>query len=105
MLNPVFLDSNLLSQDVKDRVRMMNDLFESPMGAYSHSKGIKQIRQAVANFIEERDGSEVHSDWNNIYLTNGASEGANLVFKVLIRGELDGALVPVPLYPMYRAFL
>lgn len=105
MLNPTFLKTDLFSNDVKERVKLMNQTFESPIGAYTHSKGLSQIRQAVANFIEERDGSEVHCDWTNIYLCNGASEGANLVFKVLIRGELDGALVPVPLYPMYRAFL
>ena len=56
------------------------------MGAYtSNSKGHNYIRQSVARFINERDGPAVDSDWNNIYLTNGASEAVRTSLKLLIR--------------------
>jgi aspartate/methionine/tyrosine aminotransferase len=58
----------------------------SPMGAYtSNSKGHSFIRKSIAEFINERDGPSVNSNWNNIYLTNGASEAVRTSFKLLIR--------------------
>jgi len=44
-------------------------------------------------------------DVNNIYLTNGASEGVKLAFKMLIRDQKDGIMVPIPQYPLYSALL
>lgn len=56
------------------------------MGAYtSNSKGHSFIRKSIAEFINERDGPSVNSNWNNIYLTNGASEAVRTSFKLLIR--------------------
>jgi aspartate/methionine/tyrosine aminotransferase len=76
------------------------------MGAYtSNSKGHEIIRKNVAEFIENRDGPTVHSDFNNIYLTNGASEGVRQAFKLCIRNPKDGIMVPIPQYPLYSALL
>lgn len=76
------------------------------MGAYtSNSKGHMFIREAVANYIEKRDGPAVKANWNNIYMTNGASEGVRTAFKLLIRDQRDGVLVPIPQYPLYSALL
>jgi len=44
------------------------------LGAYSDSPGIEVIRRQVAKFIEKRD-SGIKSDWQNIILCAGASEG------------------------------
>jgi alanine transaminase len=97
VLNPRLLESEYLNQDAKDRVTMMNSLFSSPIGAYtSNSKGHAQVRQAIANFIDQRDGGDVHSDWNKIYTTNGASEGVRMIFQMLIRDKQDGVLIPIP---------
>ena len=97
LIHPDILNSNAIGDDAKLRVRQMLGLFSTPVGAYtSNSKGHAQVRQAIANYINARDGSEVHSDWNNIYLTNGASEGVRLCFRMLIRDKQDGVLVPIP---------
>lgn len=97
VLNPKLADSDFLLQDAKDRVKMMNSLFSSPIGAYTaNSKGHSQVRQAIANYINDRDGFEVHADWNKIYLTNGASEGVRTVLKMVIRDKQDGVLIPIP---------
>ena len=45
-------------------------------GAYSDSKGIVAARESVVAYIEERDGFPTNID--DIYLTNGASEGTQL---------------------------
>ena len=106
LINPEIVKSDIISDDAKFRIEQMNQLFSSPVGAYtSNSKGHSQVRQAVANYINKRDGHEVDCDWNNIYLTNGASEAVRLAFRMLIRDKQDGVLVPIPQYPLYSALL
>ena len=96
-LNPALLETDALSEDAKARVRLFTANIASPMGAYTgNSKGFEFVRKAVAKFIEERDGPAVKANVNNIYLTNGASEGVRQVFKLLLRDQLDGVLVPIP---------
>ncbi|MBI5070736.1 MAG: aminotransferase class I/II-fold pyridoxal phosphate-dependent enzyme [Deltaproteobacteria bacterium] len=75
----------------------------SGLGAYTESKGFLFVRQAVARFIQERDG--IPSDPEAIYLTDGASKAAQAVLRLLIAGEKDGILIPVPQYPLYSATL
>jgi len=59
----------------------------------------------VAGYIEKRDGPAVQANWNNIYMGNGASEGVRVAFKLLIREQKDGIMVPIPQYPLYSALL
>ena len=67
----------------------------SPVGAYTtNSKGWGYVRESVADFISKRDG--VRTNFENIYLTNGASEGIRTLMSVLVRDENDGILVPIP---------
>ena len=76
MLNEVVADSDLISKDAQNYIRRMKSDMTSPMGAYtSNSKGHNYVRKTIAESIEKRDGPAVKTDWNNIYLTNGASEG------------------------------
>ena len=83
----------------------MNEYFSTPIGAYTaNSKGHKQVRQAVANFIHDRDNNLI-ADWTNVYLTNGASEGVRIAMNLLLRDQTDGVMVPIPQYPLYSALL
>ena len=67
-------------------VRVYGGVPAAPMGAYtSNSKGFAYVRKSIAEFINQRDGFSVDADWNNIYLTNGASEAVRTAFKLLIR--------------------
>ncbi|KAL7510056.1 hypothetical protein ACHAXN_006972 [Cyclotella atomus] len=76
------------------------------IGAYTHSKGIKEFRRDVARFIEERDGAKVGSvDVENIFLTAGASEAITMVMTGLIRDGSCGIMIPIPQYPLYSATL
>lgn len=43
-------------------------------GSYSASQGVDCVRRDIADYIARRDQS-VPSDWNDIYLTTGASDG------------------------------
>jgi aspartate/methionine/tyrosine aminotransferase len=60
-------------------------------------------RERVAEFISKTHG--VQSDPNNIFLTNGASEGVRTAFTMLIRSESDGVMIPIPQYPLYSALI
>jgi alanine transaminase len=71
------------------------------IGAYSHSKGITHIRENVAKFIERRDGYS--ADPENIYLTQGASEGVQKIIQLLTQNKESGILIPIPQYPLYSA--
>ncbi len=71
------------------------------MGAYSESRGVRSIREAVAEFILERDHIGVDPD--AIFLTDGASKGVQTILRLLISGPQDGIMVPIPQYPLYSA--
>jgi len=80
---------------------------DTGLGAYSDSKGHLFIREAVAQFIDRRDNTlerkGVLSDPDNIFLTDGASEGAKNIIELLIKDRMDGIMIPIPQYPLYSA--
>lgn len=68
---------------------------KTPVGAYNvNSAGFKLAKKKVAEFISRRDG--VLADFDNIYMTNGASEGCKLGLRLAVRDEKDGVLLPIP---------
>jgi aspartate/methionine/tyrosine aminotransferase len=71
------------------------------LGAYSESRGVRFIREAVAEFILERDHIGVDPD--AIFLTDGASKGVQIVLRLLISGSRAGIMIPIPQYPLYSA--
>uniref|UniRef100_A0A803M9N9 alanine transaminase n=2 Tax=Chenopodium quinoa TaxID=63459 RepID=A0A803M9N9_CHEQI len=103
---PSFLDRSeaqkLFSADSIERARQILDQIPGrTTGGYSHTQGIKGLRETIAYGIEERDGFP--SNANDIYLTDGASPGVHIMMQLLLRSELDGILCPIPHYPLYSA--
>ena len=77
---------------------------ETGMGAYTESKGPLFIREAIASYIDNRDGpSSVPANPSTIFITNGASEATRKVMEMLISCRSDGIMVPIPQYPLYSA--
>ena len=91
----------LYPQDIVDRVRLFLRKHPPGTGAYTQSPGLPFVRQAVADFIAERDGIPARKE--SIILTDGASKGAQAVIMALLRNSTDGFLAPVPQYPLYSA--
>ncbi len=90
--------------DILDRCESLLAELETGMGAYTDSSGQRFIKEAIARFIDARDGDgAVPSDPDRIFLTDGASEGARLLLEMLIADREDGILVPIPQYPLYSA--
>jgi alanine transaminase len=104
---PAFLDSpaagagGLFPSDVVEKARRVLEGTVYGLGAYSESKGVRLIREAVASFITERDGIEARAD--SIFLGDGASKFVELALRILISSPADGIMVPLPLYPLYSA--
>jgi len=91
----------VLPEDVAETARKILKGTKHGLGAYSDSKGVRFIREAVAEFIRQRDQIEV--DPEAIYLTDGASKGVQTALRILISGPLDGIMIPIPQYPLYSA--
>ncbi|MGB4586729.1 MAG: aminotransferase class I/II-fold pyridoxal phosphate-dependent enzyme [Rectinemataceae bacterium] len=93
-------------EDVLAAARAIQAESRYGLGAYSESKGLRFVRQAIAHFIEERDSDpalRVESDPEHIYLTDGASKAVQTTLRLLIASDRDGIMVPIPQYPLYSA--
>lgn len=88
--------------DAIARARKYLHELKGGLGAYQDSKGNGYICEEVCDFIQRRDGG-FRPVANDIFLTNGASDGVKLLLQTLIRNENDGILVPIPQYPLYSA--
>ncbi|GMH14184.1 hypothetical protein Nepgr_016025 [Nepenthes gracilis] len=92
----------LFSADSIERAwQILDQIPGKATGAYSHSQGIKGLRETIAAGIEERDGFP--ADPNDIFLTDGASPAVHMMMQLLLRSEQDGILCPIPQYPLYSA--
>lgn len=91
----------LFPSDAIAAARRFLDGAKSGIGAYSESKGVRLVREAVAAFISRRDG--IPADADSIYLTDGASTGVQTALRLLIAGPHDGIMTQTPQYPLYSA--
>ncbi|XP_027205077.2 alanine aminotransferase 2-like [Dermatophagoides pteronyssinus] len=92
--------------DVKERTRsILKYCGGQSVGAYSDSTGVEIIRKHCAEYITNRDGIE--SEWRDIALTTGASEGIRSVLALINTISTDtlpsGVMIPIPQYPLYSA--
>ncbi|KAI3766337.1 hypothetical protein L2E82_16391 [Cichorium intybus] len=104
--NPTLLDKrethSLFSADsIARALKILDQMPGRATGAYSHSQGIKGLRDTIAAGIQARDGFP--ADPEDIFLTDGASPGVHMMMQLLIRSENDGILCPIPQYPLYSA--
>jgi aspartate/methionine/tyrosine aminotransferase len=88
-------------QDLVEKAQQILQKHPIGTGAYTQSAGIPFIRQAVADFIQRRDG--IPADRNSIILTDGASKGVQAVILALLKQPNDGFMIPIPQYPLYSA--
>ncbi|XP_050300992.1 alanine aminotransferase 1 [Anthonomus grandis grandis] len=102
---PKLLDDPRFPEDAKERARtILKGCRGHSVGSYTDSPGIEVIRKHVAEYIERRDGHP--SDWQNVFISAGASDSIKNVLKLLIcpvNGKPPGGLIPIPQYPLYSA--
>lgn len=90
-------------KDIIEKAKFILEKNPTGTGAYTISAGIGFIRQAIAEFIEKRDG--IPADKDKIILTDGASKGVQSVLTLLLKNPNDGVMIPIPQYPLYSATL
>jgi alanine transaminase len=90
-------------RDIIARVKAILEKHSPGTGAYSQSPGLPFIRQAVAEFIQRRDG--IPADREHVILTDGASKAVQAVITALLQSSTDGLMIPIPQYPLYSASL
>ncbi|EDX01570.1 alanine aminotransferase 1 isoform X1 [Drosophila yakuba] len=100
------LDSPDYPEDVKKRACAILDGCQGQsVGSYTDSAGLEVVRRQVAQYIERRDGG-IAADWQNIYLTAGASPGIKSILSMInseVGSKPPGVMVPIPQYPLYSA--
>ncbi|XP_077240884.1 alanine aminotransferase 2-like [Tasmannia lanceolata] len=104
--HPPLLDKDethaLFSSDSIERAwQILDQIPGRATGAYSHSQGVKGLRDSIAAGIADRDGLPANAD--DIFLTDGASPSVHMMMQLLLRSEKDGILCPIPQYPLYSA--
>ena len=97
------LAPTLFPADVVETAKAILKGSRHGLGAYSESRGVRFIREAIAEFIKARDGAGIDPD--DIYLTDGASKGVQAILRLLIADPNDGIMIPIPQYPLYSATL
>ena len=95
------LAPSVFPADVVEHARTILKGTRHGLGAYSESQGVRVVREAVAEFISERD--HIDADPDAIFLTDGASKAVQTVLRLLIAGPEDGIMIPIPQYPLYSA--
>ncbi|KXK44618.1 MAG: aminotransferase [Chlorobi bacterium OLB5] len=102
---PTLLDdpaaSKIYPSDIIERAKKLHHQMPHGTGAYTQSAGMPFIKQAIAKYIESRDG--IPANENNIILTDGASKGVSAVLTALLKKPSDGFMIPIPQYPLYSA--
>jgi hypothetical protein len=91
----------IFPSDVVQRASDILASMKGGLGAYTHSKGLLYVREAVARFLLKRDGFS--SDPENIFLTDGASPAIKSAISMLVKTPQDGVMLPNPQYPLYSA--
>jgi len=99
-------DTRVFEEDVREKAHYILEQSKFGLGAYSDSKGMLFVREAIAQFIMGRDsfgGVHQSADEKHIFLTDGASKGVQSALRLLISSKKDGILIPIPQYPLYSA--
>ena len=100
-LNPAMLNSKEVHEDVKKRAKWYLDNIVS-VGSYTHTMGAAIVRESVAKYIAKNDQVPKPSI-DQIFLTEGAGQGAQLLIQMLMCSQSDGIMIPIPQYPLYSA--
>jgi len=105
--NPIDKFNNFSNYSIEIADKLLSKM-ETGLGAYTDSKGFYFIRESVAKYIDNRDRIDsstqnLQANPDNIFLTDGASEGAKGVLELLISNSNDGIMIPIPQYPLYSA--
>lgn len=82
-------------------VDVVQRALEDKFTGYAHSTGLPEAKTAIANYASHLGARTTPND---VLVTSGASEAADLVMTALLN-EGEEALLPAPGYPIYPAIM
>jgi aspartate/methionine/tyrosine aminotransferase len=101
LLNPDLITNVSINPDARARAKkVLNEIISA--GSYTHSLGIPLVRESVCKYIAKMD-SVPEPRLDDIFLTEGASQGVHLLLSTLIIDKNDAIMIPIPQYPLYTA--
>ena len=77
------------------------DAIKKDQNYYSASEGIQELRSAIA---EKENSKGLSIDADDVLITNGVSEGLDMVMSSIVE-EGDEVLLPGPYYPPYASYI
>jgi aspartate aminotransferase len=95
---------NIGQPDIKTPEVVLNAIrnFNEDILAYSPSQGIAELREAIADYLNEDFSLEVDSD--EVFVTTGGSEGVLFIMLATLN-PADEVLTPEPFYSNYGPFV
>ncbi len=91
-------------QEVQDAITdIVKNLNPVEYHSYTPSAGAKSTRDAIAQNLNRRFGTDYDGD--DVYLTCGAAASLNITLKSLIANEDDEVVTVAPYFPEYRFFV
>lgn len=109
LLCPELQDDPGFPEDTKKRAkRILDNTSGHTIGSYTAAQGIAILLQDIAEFISRRDGYPACA--KDIFLTNGGSEGIEVMIGVVQTRIHDGSgragvMIPAPGFSLYQARL
>ena len=77
------MNSPNFPSDIKDKVeRFLSTCAGESLGSYTETQGLIIVREAIAKYIEARDGYP--SNPSDIYISNGTTDGIPIIIKLLM---------------------
>lgn len=91
-------------QEVQDAIKdIIENLNPVDYHSYTPSAGAKSTRDAIAQNLNRRFGTDYDGD--DVYLTCGAAASLNITLKSLIANDDDEVVSVAPYFPEYRFFV
>ncbi len=91
-----------LKYDFKTPTHIIEAAYKASMignkNFYGDSQGLLELREAIAD--HEKEYNDVEVDADDVFVTQGVSEGIMFLFRTLLNPE-ENILVPSPAYPLY----
>jgi aspartate/methionine/tyrosine aminotransferase len=103
IINKELINSNLISNEAKEKAKKYLSIKGFAVGAYSDSRGVNLIRKnLISNFYKKRDiESKINED--EIYLVNGSMNAYDHAINFIFNpGET--VILPNPCYKLFMNF-
>ena len=84
-------------------VELLNTESSIDVHGYTSAQGDGELRKKLAEYYNEKYGTQFHMD--NFYITCGAAASLTITFRALTESKLDEFIAIAPYFPEYKGFV